>query len=139
MSSFIVSNKCINRIVTKLYINKDRDYVYHFRELAKILKIDSSALSEQTIGEALFKMNCKAVGARYGKFKDMVSEAYKYEPMFNISLIQTYKDIQSLTYQCSEGKIPETRLYKWLKEFQHSVASNIIYALPEYDQASWGN
>lgn len=137
MSSFIVSNKLINRIVTKLYIHKNNDLSWNFRRLAEILKVDHYALTESMIGQALYKMNCEAVGARYGKYEDMIDEIYKYTPEFNNSLVQVYKDIQCLSYQCAEGDIPNTELYKWLSDFESSIASRIIDKLPEYQTASW--
>lgn len=137
MSSFIVSNKLLNRIVTGLYIRKNRELCHSFRTLAEILEVEHFALSEEMIGQALHKMNCEAVKARYGSYKDMISEEYKSEPDFNASMVQIYKDIQCLSYQCAEGDIPESKLYKWLETLENTVAYNIIQELPEYENASW--
>jgi len=48
------------------------------------------------------------------------------------------KSLQCWKYQCSEGDIPETKLYQFFEEVEHHLALKIVINLPEYDKATWG-
>ena len=44
-----------------------------------------------------------------------------------------------LLYQCSEGKVPNRRLYDELNRAAGELAQAIVQDLPEYEKASWGD
>jgi hypothetical protein len=44
-----------------------------------------------------------------------------------------------LLYQCSEGDVPEQSLFKALESIISSIANEIIQAMPDYEQAPWGD
>ena len=44
-----------------------------------------------------------------------------------------------LLYQCSEGNVPNGRLFNELNRAAGELAQAIVQDLPEYDQASWGD
>ena len=121
MSAYIVGDQTINVIVSHLHSNRDLEWLRsEFCEAAH-------ARSDAEIGAALFKMNCEAVEARYG-----VGEAAKFRPLdyhFRLdpaSARQVYDEIKTLDYQCSEGDVPETALFKLLIQLKAVVADAII-------------
>ena len=121
MSAYIVADQTINRIVTHLKLNRDLEWLRtEFCEAAR-------AASDAEIGTALFKLNCQAVEARYGtgeaaKFRDLDYQ-FRLEP---VSARQVYDEIKTLDYQCSEGDVPETALFKLLAQLKAAVADAII-------------
>jgi hypothetical protein len=125
MSAYIVGDQTINRIVSHLKLNRDLEWLRtEFCEAAR-------ATSDAEIGAALFKMNCEAVEARYGvgeaaKFRDLDYQ-FRREPA---SAREVYDEIKTLDYQCSEGDVPETALFKLLIQLKASVADNIITEAP---------
>jgi len=121
MSAFVVEDRTINRIVSHLCFNRDLEWLRsEFCEAAR-------AASDEEIGAALFKLNCDAVEARYG-----VGEAAKFRPLdyqFQLesaSARQVYDEIATLQYQCSEGDVPETALFKLLVQLRAAVADDVI-------------
>ena len=88
----------------------------------------------------MFQLNCAGVDSRYGEGtaeKDVtVPFAYQIEAYF--SLVEVYKALQCWHYQCCEGDVPETKLYKFFSEVEDYLARKIVMALPEYEKATWG-
>jgi hypothetical protein len=125
MSAYIVGDQTINRIVSHLKLNRDLEWLRtEFCEAAR-------ATSDAEIGAALFKMNCEAVESRYGvgeaaKFRDLDYQ-FRREPA---SAREVYDEIKTLDYQCSEGDVPETALFKLLIQLKASVADAIITEAP---------
>jgi hypothetical protein len=125
MSAYIVGDQTINRIVSHLKRNRDLEWLRtEFCEAAH-------ATSDAEIGAALFKLNCQAVEARYGvgeaaEFRDLDYQ-FRMEPA---SARQVYDEIKTLDYQCSEGNVPETALFKLLMQLKASVADAIITEAP---------
>jgi hypothetical protein len=121
MSAYIVGDQTINRIVTHLRLNRDLEWLRtEFCEAC-------AATSDAEIGAALFMLNCQAVEARYGvgeaaKFRDLDYQ-FRMEPA---SARQVYDEIKTLDYQCSEGSVPETALFKLLVQLRAAVADDLI-------------
>lgn len=106
------------------------------------------------IGRALFALNIEAVNQRYPDTRacadnlpgmvgcEAFPETYTYDNDFRTLLslgakTDAYKAITCLIYQCSEGNVPETALYRELEAVAGSLAANIVAHLPEYEAASW--
>lgn len=122
MSSFMVSNKTINKVLTLFDIN---DFVKWGCE------------DKQELGIKLVELNGEAVAQRYDEpVNEKAVSAYEWESV-KCSRIEALKALHCLIYQCYEGKIPKTKEYKWLIEKQNEVAHQIIDELPEYDKAPW--
>ena len=47
------------------------------------------------------------------------------------------KSIGCLTYQCSEGDVPDERLFKALREYERALNGLIVADMDEYDAAAW--
>ena len=137
MSAFMVSDKTINQIVT--YLKDDRESASRVRsELIEHFDIDPKTMPE-VLGDLLFKLNIDGVNARYGK-----NEAQEFRPLdykFRYALagrITTLKALQCWKYQCSEGDVIETKLYKIMKDYENALCHAIVSALPEYENSKWG-
>jgi hypothetical protein len=74
------------------------------------------------------------VRQRYGRPDDVPD--YEYAVVFP-PLIQQYKSLSCLIYQCSEGSVPETVLYQQMLRRKIDLACEIIGHLEEYDRADW--
>lgn len=133
MSAFVVEDKTINRVIFHLTTNRDLSWY------ADKYRLREGNGNVEAFGKALFDLNCAAVEARYGKGEAAkfrrLNYKYKTEPCRNI---QALKSLRCLIYQCSEGDIPKTDLYKFLDELSFEIALEIIRRMPEYDEADWG-
>jgi hypothetical protein len=91
--------------------------------------------TDKELGDRLYKLNASAVAQRYREEAETVK--YDDELFLSFSKINMLKALQCLNYQCSEGDIPDTPIYKALNDIEHSLASIIIHDLKEYDDAPW--
>jgi hypothetical protein len=131
MSAYVVDKKTIDRIVTYIF----REYGYRDQDILHRYYPQLVAENENVLGQRLWKLNVDAVNCRYEENNPV--ELYQWSPE-HCGLIQTLKSLQCLIYQCAEGNIPDTNLYKDLERLEKSIMSKIIDALPEYNAAQWG-
>lgn len=94
----------------------------------------------EPIHRALYDMNRQALLARYGECADA------YEP-FNGKAVETREEtrdewqcrlftvIQNYLYQCEEGNVPETKLFKAVHKLETTVAYKIAVDTAQRD---WG-
>ena len=138
MSAFIVEDKTINKIVTFLAIDRDGDWLR--REIQKKTGFDlETAQGKSDFARALFRMNVAAVSQRYDDgVENFAPMTYQYQIDITITPITVFKALKCLRYQCSEGNVPETELYKLLEYIISALAEKIISNNPEYDKAYWG-
>jgi len=157
LSSFIVRPETINRIVTYLDTMTAGGSIwastykrllekYHLDNIekgARILILDSDEWPKD-MAKKLLDLNISAMNQRYSEntgLKDVaymktkgVDFTYHFTPS---PLIQVYKSIQCLSYQCAEGDVPQTELYKFLDELENTIAHEIVSQIPEYSKAGW--
>ena len=138
MSSYIVDEKTINRIVYYLgrcwysrdmYDNCVNDLV---KEYGYNLE-NTEALNQ--LANALLLLNKRAVNDRYNETNLVQVMKYKEEPTTEIQVV---KSLHCLKYQCSEGDVLKSRLYQFLKELISVIEGNIVDKMPEYEKAYWG-
>lgn len=142
MSAYIVEDDVINSIVAGIRLSNDNpgyhltipnmEYTGIDNPLFKV-KNDKQA---QELGFALFKMNCAAVNARYGDNDDSAGE-YKWKYAYATTGVRLYKMIRCLLYQCSEGDVPKTPLFKALEKFNDRLAHEIVGKSKEYEALPW--
>lgn len=108
------------------------------------------------LGRRLQQMNKNSIRARYGETPDVQLFRYftPYVRRNNMSRIAQAKLLYSLRYQCSEGRVPETKLYKdvsracdlidnWFirGETQRTPQGGVVRLslrdLPEWSNAEW--
>lgn len=91
-------------------------------------------------GDRLISLNALAISTRYGKCDDELRSTIPWN-LGKLSLysnVTMYKAVQCFLYQCAEGDVPESPLYKWVSEFKNLLAGIIIENMPEYEAARWG-
>jgi hypothetical protein len=125
MSAFLVSKDCITRIVDVLS-NLEKE------ELEEIF----GTAHKDTVGYQLWKMNQQAVNQRYNE-KDE-APAYIHLHSISCSPMQSYKSLRCYLYQCSEGDVPESQLYKKLQVISDSIGASAASSTAEYCEADWG-
>lgn len=157
MSAFVVSNETIHRCVSALappdphWVEKWAEYKEHNVRLQQgkrtrkiINPVDWQAVwrtletAGQKLGRDLLKLNCDAVVQRYPcDHHDMTQdeqgrwyyETYTYRPV-NGTPIEKLKALDCLIYQCSEGDVPETELYKRLVKVSDELHAEIAKTIP---------
>lgn len=156
MSAFVVSDDCMKRVV--LAICARNRYGQIVPRFDGIHTQDENAATE--IGRRLFTLNIEAVFQRYPDTQDKPenmpgpvdssgkSTALKDAARFvgprrlttyaTETLVDSVKAMRCLGYQCAEGDIPETKLYRELREAIGAVACEIVDRMPAYEKASWG-
>jgi hypothetical protein len=143
MSAFIVANKTINTVVN--WLNRALEEPYGTTTIRqKLLEqgfdMGTSGWAER-LGHAMFQLNVIAVDIRYGsskagKFRPL---DYRYEVAEPVPMVQVLKSLQCWLYQCNERDVPTTALYGLFdNDVQLYLMTEIIDALPEYQNAYWG-
>lgn len=127
MSAFMVSTTTMHVVIDCISRNRRSFGNY------AIGSADSSTLSD--IGTALFALNQAALKARYGD-EDQAPD-YTFRQVMPATDIQSFKAVQCLLYQCNEGDVPASPLFKELEEFVDELARKIVCALPAYGAAKW--
>lgn len=150
MSSFIVEDKTINRIVDFCYWNQYKGSSFISSDIRHFLeRIGLNELNEencQRLGEKLLKLNLEGFYVRYGNKEDIKKEVfeairiYKFEETKkeDRELIQIIKSIKCLLYQANEGNTDKKPLFIALRQLERDLLDSFIHELPEYEKAIWG-
>ena len=94
------------------------------------------------LGADMLRLNCQAVDARYGEgesksFRDDLTYRFAH-PYGPVTAVQAYKSLTCWLYQCSEGDVPETELYKSMERVSDALAHHIVSESSAYEAAKWG-
>lgn len=132
MSAFIVSRECMQRAVQTIAAHHHPN-------------IKPGDLTR--LGQTLFLLNADAFNQRY----DCTVEApdFEYSPDSGWTPAIGLKALRCLLYQCAEGDVPDTQLYKCIEATAESLAlvpgkpDPLGYRPPmrdslEYERAPWG-
>ena len=135
MSSFIVSQECMNNIISGLF------WTHEFKNSNSILKRNGYDCVKdfQRLGDDLINLNARGTGQRYQDGKMLVTlYRFKWDDKHKTpNKYQVLKSMECLLYQCSEGDTDETELYRFLSELIDCWMSFIIDKIPEYKAAKW--
>jgi len=128
MSAFLVEEATIADAVECLRLHSDP---WFSKEMAA------------SIGEALWRMNALALRERYGDpVEDYEADIKAYSnPDPSDNPVQVLKSAKCLLYQCSEGNVPETEMFKVLAEAvnrMEAVLKRTSGFQACYDKAQWG-
>lgn len=158
MSAFIVSKECMDNVVRAICARSRYGAV--IRTFDGLDTQEPGAATE--IGRRLFSLNIEAIYQRYPDTLDQpnnmpgpcdtkgkstalrMRDAYKAPAMSRSpiyppdELVAGVKALKCLAYQCAEGDVTETPLFKELEAAAGSVAVEIVHRLPAYDAAEWG-
>lgn len=125
MSAFIVENKTINEIVTAIKNDAFENDKYF------------SKYSREELHNELLEMNKSVIRERYGdRYDTSFTVDYHYQEERS-AMIQLYKSLSCYLYQCSEGIVPHSRIFKEIERFHAGIADSILYRLPEFKDAEW--
>src|SRR3990167_7287734 len=115
MSAFVVTPGVINRILTSILNETDRDRGRTYRQnILEEAGYDARDVeSVKQFGRDLFAMNIAAVRNRYpdDAMDDLPGSGITYEPRFPaimgglVARCQYLMDLHCLKYQCSEGDV----------------------------------
>lgn len=133
MSAFVVRDHTINRILSFLMNWRSREW--SLQQFAKVIDFGHQNMDfTQKLGEALLAMNNDAVNQRYEENESVPDYTFKFEL---VELPQALRSLRCLIYQCSEGNVPETELYKQLDDLSHRWALELCERVPAYANAKW--
>lgn len=149
MSSFLVRSETIASVAyaiiqcdNKYSINNERAG-YNLQNATRYLFAgDRQAAIKKWEGlaDAINLMNLEALGERYG-YEDLLQQAecvdLEAKPE-KLSPAQLLKSLHCILYQCAEGDIPQTPLYKALEDIAKNLPSRIIMCTKSYQDAAWG-
>jgi hypothetical protein len=122
MSSFICSDKTINRILSFLAFNNPE-----FKNMT------SDQITK--FGQKMVNLNYMAYYQRY----DKKEKPYVYVWKDTVcSSVQALKSLKCFLYQCYEGNINKRKLFKKLEHIEVWLMNKVINELESYDRAEWG-
>lgn len=149
MSAYVVDPITIRRILSKLRAQAKRES-WTLERINAILKPTEFTIDgdPQDVGQAMYNLNVNAVGQRYehskgvndlpGTYTDGENlDTFTWETVYDVSLMQAYKSLQCWLYQCAEGNVTETAMYKAFTTILNQWAHEIVGATKEYDKAKW--
>jgi hypothetical protein len=135
MSAFIVSETCMNRVVTAALFHSNSP---SFCGIPIPEYPEPDCKEGSTIGKVLYALNRAAVRSRYPDKREFatVPKRYRYgradDPKAAL-----LKAIHCLIYQCSEGNVPKRDEYRELAWLASNLAESIVRDMPEYRSADW--
>lgn len=137
MSAYVVDDRSINRIVSKLHGSRDLTWLH--RPLAE-LGFDNTTEGNIALGQALFQLNVDSVNARYGDGQAAEFRPLDYAHHYEMtSMLQAYKSLKCWIYQACEGDVPLHPLFRFFEDkVLPAFADDIICNLPGYSAAVWG-
>lgn len=145
MSAFVVDITTMDRAVSAICgRNFYGQIVYKFQD------IDTQLTDAPTlIGRRLFTLNVEAVMQRYPDTQDNPGDlpgmdgaaalplTYVHTRSPSRGLVDGYKAIRCLMYQCSEGDADKSEVFRALNDAAGQVAYAIVATMPEYERAAW--
>ena len=140
MSAFMVNTNVMTKVLTAILLNLDQfDGVSTCRVALLASPTDAQKEAGTTIGKKLFRLNRRALRARYGRGDHLRVPEFVFERWVDARPVEQFKALHCLLYQCCEEKSPNSRLYDELNRAAGELAQRIVQDLPEYDKASWGD
>lgn len=90
----------------------------------------------------LFEMNTRALCERYDDPSDMIQEFVPYclvpKSKFEFNYVKLVNYLDCYLYQCAEGNVYGSDLYKSCERIQAAAAKIYIRELDEYSKHPWG-
>lgn len=94
--------------------------------------------AQQSLANRLHAINVEAWHQRYPSEKRGTAEPCRFEFQIHMTDYQVLKDLDCLLYQCSEGTVPESDLFKRTEALAGGMAVELIRRTPQYNDATWG-
>ena len=116
MSAFMISTETMQRVVDA--IDRDGMGMSWFG-----IPIGSSKRLD-VLGRKLFRLNAAALKARYPG-EPHVPPTFNYRPLGAVAAHEHFQALSCLLYQCGEGDVYKTEIYKALDELRTRIALRI--------------
>jgi len=125
MSAFLVNNSTISKLADALRIfNTDLREKYS---------------SNLKLAQDLYDLNVKAL--KYKDYKEIIGPFCFTSEIWALStdkgLAQFYMSLRCFLYQCCEGKVPESKLYKELEKTEIMLSRKLAIEWAEEEGAIW--
>lgn len=139
MSAYIVDDETINKIVSYLYAKANGPDSTAYPGLDKMGYNLLNPVDLERLAHLMFSLNVDAIQARYGEAEGegfpLPDFKYVFTPATQIEVI---KALECWKYQCTEGNIPKSELYKAMVQTHYLLCADYIHRLGEYEDAPWG-
>tara|TARA_R100001463_G_scaffold34222_1_gene75281 strand:- start:202 stop:621 length:420 start_codon:yes stop_codon:yes gene_type:complete len=138
MSAFLVGDPTINHIADMMVYGPVSQYISPIlphleqKECANRLKILNLESLNQRYGDNWDDVDAEVSDERFDKYPIRIMNNTPAP-----SLIQSLKHVQCYLYQCNEGNVPDSSLYKDVEKLQNGLIWEIISNMKEYNQATW--
>ena len=138
MSSFVVDQESINKIVSYLYFTVAGDSPMRGPVDRALKSIDIDILSDSAdLAAKMYDLNVNAFLARYPD-KTYTPFEFIHKTRLHVTDIPAYKLLECWLYQCTEGDVLQTDIYQVMRDIWNIIGHKIISDLPEYQAAYWG-
>lgn len=148
MSCFIMNSESVAKIATYAYSFFAPGAEYNDPDewetaIYQAATEDGAEFSEKSIYSALMRMNISAYNQRYrdtesgGELADFPRNTPN-AIVLEMNLPALVKLIECYIYQCSEGNVCESPLYKAVEMIEHITYLRIVHEIPAYQAAPWG-
>jgi len=137
MSAYVVEDETINGVVAWLVADAQGSG----QVAVDVLRSHGYGQENfERLARAMFQLNVEAVRQRYDEDEPMLQhpQEFNYVSMMPPTDAQALKSLKCWLYQCSEGHVPESALYRMFREVERAIAVEIVSKLPEYEAAAWG-
>jgi hypothetical protein len=141
MSSFLVNERTMQNACEAILFAEDATWYGEYAEY--------TAEAVTMLGRELYALNNDALDARYphdteGRdelertFEGRGFELIRPRECFDPAMVQRFKSLGCLLYQCSEGDVPATELFQRAELAKGKLAIRMVEASSLYDAAKWG-
>jgi len=129
MSAFLVKNSTLSKLADALR-KYDRDLYEEYER-------------NYDLAKDLYEMNVQALKERYEDPTDLI-RPFEFTDEFWMDIENNQKDkaqffmsLSCYLYQCCEGDVPKSELYKRLEDIEHKLAHEIAMEWAEKKSAEW--
>jgi len=125
VSAYVVSPECIGRVLWGM--------VHGFDQRRRGM----ATQDRDKLGRRMHELNARAVAEHYREEPETWPMAVN-TPSKACSDIQAYKSLRCWLYQCTEGDVPEDRLYRDMADMANAWACHLVAMSDAYEKAGWG-
>lgn len=154
MSSFVMKPESIRDIACYVHSVIESGYNLHgFEAPDELVRECPPTLTIGKVYEKLYRMNLDAVNSRYHESEDEVPDMPDGQFFVRPEIGQTdrsffrrpvkkhyviLKKLRCYLYQCNEGNVPESSLYRGISSLVQRLAMMIATGNDDYHSADWG-
>lgn len=145
MSAFVMDERFFDQLASELYAHatlQRSSLHWTVENFLRVQRHNPPASRYQTalqeFVQQCYRTNVEAVNQRYGD--NGKPARLTFIPASGLpkwSDVQLFKYLECLSYQCAEGDVPESAIYKELESLIGQIARAIVGKSDEYEQAKW--